>query len=120
MAFATFVSERPDALFVATDVFLSSRHVQLVTLATRHGIPASFPNREAAEIGGLMTYGANILDVWRQTGAYVGRILKGAKPADMPVMQVAKFELVINTQTARALGLTVPQSLLVAADEVIE
>jgi putative ABC transport system substrate-binding protein len=119
-AFATFVSERPDALFVATDVFLSSRHVQLVTLATRHGIPATFPNREAAEIGGLMTYGANILDVWRQTGAYVGRILKGAKPADMPVMQVAKFEFVINAQTARALGLAVSQSLLVAADEVIE
>jgi putative ABC transport system substrate-binding protein len=119
-AFATFVSERPDALFVATDVFLSSRHVQLVTLATRHGIPATFPNREAAEIGGLMTYGANILDVWRQTGAYAGRILKGAKPADMPVVQVAKFEFVINAQTARALGLAVPQSLLVAADEVIE
>jgi putative ABC transport system substrate-binding protein len=119
-AFATFASERPDALFVATDVFLSSRHVQLVTLATRHGIPATFPNREAAEIGGLMTYGADILDVWRQTGAYVGRILKGAKPADMPVMQVARFELVINAQTARALGLTVPQSLLATADEVIE
>ena len=119
-AFATFAHQRPDALFVGTDVFLSSRRVQLANLAMRHGIPTTFPNREAADVGGLMTYGANIPDVWRQTGAYVGRILKGAKPADMPVVQSAKFEFVINAQTARTLGLTVPPSLLARADEVIE
>ena len=119
-AFASFVRERPDVLFVSTDTFFSSRRVQLVSLATRHGIPTGFANRESAEIGGLMSYGSNIPDVWRQTGAYAGRILKGAKPADLPVVQSSKFELVINAQTARIFGLTVPQTLLSSADEVIE
>jgi putative ABC transport system substrate-binding protein len=119
-AFTTFGRERPDALFISTETFFTTRRVQLVTLAMRYGIPTAFPNREAAEIGGLMSYGTNILDAWRQSGVYVGRILKGEKPADMPVVQANKFELIINHQTARALDLVVPQSLLVAADVVIE
>jgi putative ABC transport system substrate-binding protein len=118
--FASFARERPDALFVASDTFLTTRRVQLVNLTARHGIPTAFPNRESAEIGGLMSYGTSILDAWRQSGAYVGQILKGAKPADLPVVQSSRFELVINLSTARMLGLTVPQTLLVAADEVIE
>ena len=118
--FTAFVRERPDALFVAIDTFLTSRRVQLVNLATRHAIPTGFANRESTEIGGLMSYGANTTDAWRHAGSYVGRILKGAKPAELPVVQSSKFELVINAQTARMLGLTVPDKLLVAADEVIE
>jgi putative tryptophan/tyrosine transport system substrate-binding protein len=118
--FEMFSRERPDGLFVSSDVMFSSRRVQLVTLSTRLGIPAVFPNREVAEIGGLMSYGTNISDAWRQSGVNVGRILNGEKPAEMPVLQANKFEFVINVQTARALGLTVPQSLLIAADEVIE
>ena len=94
--FASFVRERPDALFVSTDTFFSSRRAQLVNLASRHGIPTGFPNREAAEIGGLMSYGSNIPNVWRQAGAYAGRILEGAKPVDLPVVQSSNFELVIN------------------------
>jgi putative ABC transport system substrate-binding protein len=119
-AFKAFLRDRPDALFVTTDTFFSGRRVQLVNLATRHAIPTTFPNREAIEIGGLMSYGANVPDAWRQAGLYVGRILKGAKPADLPVVQSSRFELVINHQTARMLGLTVPHSLLATADEVIE
>ncbi len=119
-AFRTIVRERPDALFVGNDAFFNARRVQLVLLAGRHGVPAMYSDREYAEAGGLMTYGSNIVDVYRQVGDYAGRILKGAKPADLPVVQSSKFELVVNHQTARMLGLTVPDKLLVAADEVIE
>ena len=119
-AFATIARERPDALFVGNDAFFNARRVQLVLLAGRHGLPAIYWDREFAEAGGLMSYGSNIVDVYRQVGVYAGRILKGAKPADLPVVQSSRFELVINHQTARMLGLTVPDKLLVAADEVIE
>lgn len=118
--FDGFERERPDALFVGSDVLFTSRRVQLVTLTIRHGIPAAFANREVPEIGGLMSYGTSIGEAWRQSGGHVARILKGEKPADIPVVQASKFEFVINMQTARALGIAVPQSLLVAADEVIE
>jgi putative ABC transport system substrate-binding protein len=119
-AFATFVRERPDALFVGLDVFLNNRRAQLVNLASRYTLPAIFSNRDFAEIGGLMSYGSDIKDAYRQVGVYVGRILKGAKPADLPVVQANKFELVINAETARMLGLAVPDKLLATADEVIE
>jgi ABC-type uncharacterized transport system substrate-binding protein len=119
-AFATLVRERPDALFVAGDGFFLSRRVQLANLTVRHAIPAAFSVRQYVEAGGLMSYGSDPLDIYRQIGVYTGSILKGAKPADLPVVQSTKFELVINAQTARMLGLTVPDKLLVAADEVIE
>ncbi|MFL6798834.1 MAG: ABC transporter substrate-binding protein [Xanthobacteraceae bacterium] len=119
-AFATFLRERPDSLFVGGDPFFSSRRVQLVNLASRHGIPSTFSSREFPEIGALMSYGTNIANSWRQAGLYVGRILKGSKPADLPVMQASKFELVINAQTAKMFGLTVPSTLLSTADDVIE
>jgi putative ABC transport system substrate-binding protein len=119
-AFATLMRERPDALFVGQDAFFNSRRLQLANMAARHVIPMSSVSRDIAEVGGLMSYGTNIFDVYRQMGVYTGRILKGAKPEDLPVVQSSKFELVINQQTARMLGLTVPEKLLVAADEVIE
>jgi putative ABC transport system substrate-binding protein len=119
-AFANLVRERSDAVFVSGDAFLTSRRVQLATLAARYMIPSSFSQREVTEAGGLMSYAANFRDTYRQVGVYTGRILKGAKPAELPVVQSSKFELVINAQTARMLGLNVPDKLLALADEVIE
>jgi len=119
-SFAAISRERADALFVAPDAFFLSRRVQFATLAARNGIPANYSSRYYPEVGGLMSYGTDILDSVRQVGVYAGKILNGAKSADLPVTQSTKFEFVINLQTARALGLDVPSGLLLAADEVIE
>jgi len=119
-AFEAIASDRPDALFVGTDPLFSSRRFQMVNLASRHGLPASYGIRQMVEVGGLMSYGSDTSAALRETGVYAGRVLKGAKPSDLPVVQVTKIELVINLQTARTLGITVPQSLLVAADELVD
>ena len=118
--FANFARERPDAIFVGPDAFFTARRVQLALLAGFHRMPVMYPLRPFAEAGGLMSYGSDIVDAYRQVGGYAGRILKGAKPADLPVVRASKFELVINAETARMLGLTIPPTLLAIADEVIE
>jgi putative ABC transport system substrate-binding protein len=119
-AFATLVSQQAEAVYVAPNTFFFSRRVQLATLATRHAIPAAYTDRSYVEAGGLMSYGSDYAETYRQVGTYTGRILKGAKPADLPVIQSSKLELLINLATARAMGLTVSGDLLSIADEVIE
>jgi putative ABC transport system substrate-binding protein len=119
-AFESLARSRPDALFVGGDSFFLTRRMQLATLAARHGLPASFSTRDYVEAGGLMSYGTNVNDALRQMGVYTGRILKGEKPSDLPVVQSTKFDLVINLATAMALGIDVPPGLLARADEVIE
>ena len=120
MAFEALVRERADALFVGPDAFFNTRRVQLATMAARHAVPTAFAVREYVDAGGLMSYGTSLADMYPEVGVYTGRILKGVKPADLPVVQSSKFELVINLQTAKMLGIDVPPSLLARADEVIE
>jgi putative ABC transport system substrate-binding protein len=119
-AFATLVHVRPDALFVVPDAFFYSRRGQFVTLTAVNKIPTAYWDRDIVAAGGLMSYGADNADAFRQVGVYTGKILKGAKPADLPVLQSTKFNFAINLQTARALGIEVPQAVLSIADEVIE
>jgi putative ABC transport system substrate-binding protein len=119
-AFASMVAEKVDALFVAPSPFFSARRVQLAVLAARHNFPTALSTRPSVEAGGLMSYGSDIADTFRQVGVYTARVLKGAKPAELPVLQATKFELAINLSTARALGVAIPASLLALADEVIE
>ena len=119
-AFEAMGRDRPDAVFVGTSVFLNGRRVQLAHLSTFYRLPAVYGLRDFVEVGGLISYGSDIVASFRQAGRYVGRILKGAKPAELPIVKADKLELVINTQTARLLGLTVPSSLLNRADEIID
>jgi putative tryptophan/tyrosine transport system substrate-binding protein len=119
-AFSDAVQKRADALLISADPLFTNRSVQLATLAARHAMPTVYALREFAEVGGLMSYGSNFIDLFRQAGTYTGRVLKGEKPADLPILQATKFELVVNLQTAEALGLDVPATLLALADEVIE
>jgi putative ABC transport system substrate-binding protein len=119
-AFTSLAQKRPDALMVGTNALFTDRRVQLVTLATRHAVPTIYSKREFTDAGGLMSYGSSIIDRERQLGVYTGRILKGEKPADLPVLRATKFEFVINLQTAKTLGLDMPPTLIARADEVIE
>jgi putative ABC transport system substrate-binding protein len=120
VAFATLIQKRCDALLVVSQGLFINRYVQIVTQAARHAVPAVYPNREFCAVGGVMSYGASATDQFHQTGIYAGRILKGEKPAEMPILRANKFELVVNLQTAKILGIKIPTSLLTAADEVIE
>jgi putative ABC transport system substrate-binding protein len=119
-AFNILARDRPDALFIPADAFFVSRRVQLATLAARYGIPAAYPTRENVEAGGLMSYGPDLSEMWRQVGVYTGQVLSGAKPADMPVIQSTKFDFVLNLKTAKTLGLEVPMTIQMTADEVVE
>jgi putative ABC transport system substrate-binding protein len=119
-AFETIPQQRLDGILVNTDSFLSSHRAQIVALAARHGLPTMYPQREYVETGGLVSYGSDLLDMYRQVGVYCGRILNGTKPTDLPVLQPTKFELLINLKAAKALGVTVPPQMLARADEVIE